>query len=390
MKLSNNDTLKLLFPIGTFFPAQRGPANTLYWHTKALYRKGIIPLIVTTNNHITDKHLKLNEIIQNEVGNVIYTEEKNYKLPKKLISIMIKEIKKSDIIHLSSLLYPPSLIAAFFARFYNKKIVWSVRGELESGAIQNKSKLKKVYIFLINLLINNDTIFHATSEKELQNIKNFFPKSKIVLLPNYIELPNKLDNINTKKQILFLGRINKIKALENLIEALSKSDNFLKSEFTLKIVGPVDDNNYLKELEEQTLRLKLKEKIVFLEKVEGTDKQKLLAESYFLVLPSHSENFGNVILESLSQSTPVIASNGTPWKNLDKEGIGFYVNNSPESLSRTIDNIIILNEIDYKKMREKSYQYVKENFSVHDNIQNWVKTYKKILNNDFIGDINDK
>jgi glycosyltransferase involved in cell wall biosynthesis len=39
--------------------------------------------------------------------------------------------------------------------------------------------------------------------------------------------------------------------------------------------------------------------------------------------PTHGENYGHVIMESLLAGTPVLISNTTPWLNLDKAGIGW-------------------------------------------------------------------
>ena len=51
--------------------------------------------------------------------------------------------------------------------------------------------------------------------------------------------------------------------------------------------------------------------------MDGEEKNKVIASNMALVLPSKSENFGNVVLEALAQGTPVIASKNTPWQILD-------------------------------------------------------------------------
>jgi glycosyltransferase involved in cell wall biosynthesis len=50
--------------------------------------------------------------------------------------------------------------------------------------------------------------------------------------------------------------------------------------------------------------------------VSGDQKDELIAGARCLLLPSHFESFGNVVLEALVQRTPVIASHGTPWEVL--------------------------------------------------------------------------
>ena len=47
--------------------------------------------------------------------------------------------------------------------------------------------------------------------------------------------------------------------------------------------------------------------------VDGEVREALLGNSMFLVLPSHSENFGLVVAESLAAGRPVLTTTGTPW-----------------------------------------------------------------------------
>ena len=64
----------------------------------------------------------------------------------------------------------------------------------------------------------------------------------------------------------------------------------------------------------------------------GINKFKILSKSYCLVLPSKSENFGNVVLEAISQKTPVITSKNTPWEILIKHNSGYWVDASVKSI----------------------------------------------------------
>ena len=43
------------------------------------------------------------------------------------------------------------------------------------------------------------------------------------------------------------------------------------------------------------------------------------------LFPSGGENFSHVIYESLSVGTTVLISKNTPWKNLQKKGLGWDV-----------------------------------------------------------------
>jgi glycosyltransferase involved in cell wall biosynthesis len=121
---------------------------------------------------------------------------------------------------------------------------------------------------------------------------------------------------------------------------------------------------------------KLNKKIIFTGLLRGYKKNKLLAESYFLILPSHTENFGNVVLEALICGTPVIASFGTPWKILEEKKAGFYCENSIKVLSNTILNTLELTDLEYTKMCRNAQSLFDEQFSIEKNIHAWEKIYQ--------------
>jgi glycosyltransferase involved in cell wall biosynthesis len=67
--------------------------------------------------------------------------------------------------------------------------------------------------------------------------------------------------------------------------------------------------------------------------IENQEKIDFLANADLFVLPSHNENFGNVYLESLATGTPIVASHGTPWNEVEKYDCGKWVDNSVELTS---------------------------------------------------------
>ena len=369
--------MKVLFPIGSFYPAQSGgPSNTIYWHAKALKKNGINTTVVTTSKDI--KGVELNTFVKTDAGDVIYCSEISFIFSFKLIFHTLKKLKQTDIIHLTSLFYFPSLIIAFFSLLHKKKIVWSVRGELEKNALRYHSFYKKFYIKLIKMMVNQNVTFHTTSVSESKNTKQIFSNSKVTFFPNYIDLA-KLEKSNSKKQLLFLGRIHPIKNIEGIIKSLSMSKEFEKQKFKLLIAGEGKDS-YLDKIKLLVKEVGLIEQVIFLGPVVGVKKQELLAQSYGLILASYSENFGNVVVESLAQKTPVIATKGTPWELLDTYSAGFWIENTHEALSNSIDKLLSLNEHEYRKIRENAYNLVTTEFDIDRNIQKWIEYYKKKMN----------
>ena len=147
---------------------------------------------------------------------------------------------------------------------------------------------------------------------------------------------------------------------------------FNELDYKLYIAGK-EEGDYYTKLLNQIKDLQLEDKIIFKGMVIGREKEQLYAEAKATFLISHSENFGNVIIESLAQGTPVIASFGTPWKILEQKGCGFWIDNSPEIIARTIDRIISLDEVQYDQMRNNAYNLCQEQFDIKTNINKWIE-----------------
>jgi glycosyltransferase involved in cell wall biosynthesis len=43
------------------------------------------------------------------------------------------------------------------------------------------------------------------------------------------------------------------------------------------------------------------------------------------VLPTHSENFGVTVAESLAAGTPVVVTTGAPWQDVERHGAGWWI-----------------------------------------------------------------
>src|SRR5690606_39125877 len=162
-------------------------------------------------------------------------------------------------------------------------------------------------LLLFYRLFAKHITFASTSPKETSEIKNHFQKSSIIELPNVMPTPSRYQRTETKKRLLYLGRIHPIKSIESLIEGFYHGDAFNNPDIFLDIVGEYNsrDAGYFQNLKDLVAKNKMENKVTFLGHIAGLDKEKLLANAYFLVLPSHTENFGNVVIESLNQATPV-------------------------------------------------------------------------------------
>jgi glycosyltransferase involved in cell wall biosynthesis len=373
--------MKILIPIGYLYPSENGgPALTLYWLGKELNKKNYDIFFITTSLYTENKVIE-NKILSTNYGQVIYLKSINPNYSLRFITYTLKNIIKHDLILITSIFAPSSVIFILFSIFFNKKIIVSPRGELDKHALTYNKFYKKFILFILNLLPYRKINFHVTSNLEKNFLKLKFKKNnKIFLIPNYIELTKKQTYKPDFKYILYIGRFHPKKAIENLIKALFLSKIFLQSDFILQLAGD-NNNDYGRYLANLIQSYGLTSKIKFLGEVKNIEKEILYANAYFTVVPSHTENFCNVVIESLCQGTPVIASKGTPWEELDVYNIGFWVENSSETLSIKIDDIITMNNKEYLNMRSKSYNFVKEKYNIKYGVDNWIEIFENLYIN---------
>jgi len=373
--------LKILFPTGSFFPAQTGgPDNSVYWITKALMQQGEEVMVVSTERGLP-VDIPRNKWLKKEYANIIYTKNIIHYLPTSLIITALKKLREVEVLHLTMIFYPASFILVLLnVLFYHKPTVWSIRGDLDPHMMNRSAWKKRLITFLIRHWIKKKVVFHSTCDAETEYAKaNFGSDIQVVQLTNYMELPKSVI-AKKEKYFLYLGRIDSKKAIENLIQALHQSELFLPSDFQLKIAGN-PHNTYGKKLVELVKKLNLQHKVRFVGHIVGEAKQKLLAAAYFLFMPSHTENFGIVVAEALAQGTPAVASKHTPWSILEEQNAGFWVNNDIHILANCIDQIIKLTPDKYQELCKNTHPLVKTEFDIHNNIYKWQEIYNSLVGN---------
>ncbi len=370
--------MKVLWVTGSFFPTNSGGMDTIMHWIALTLTKEKIDLTLLTSDEGTDEKVASNRWHQTDFGQIKYVRTRIHYLPIRLIMAAFRALLKHDNVHLCNIFYPSSIAVATLAVLLNRKVLWSVHGELDPWAIRHRSYKKKPSLWFINTFLKKHVVFHTTCQEESTYVYNIFGKeAKTLLLTNYILLPKK-EQVPTQKYLLFVGRIHPKKGLDRLINALAKSALFRNSGYILKVVGDYN-NDHGQDLVNLSTRLNLHKKIQFLGKKEGTEKFQLFAGAYFTIMPSITENFGMVVVESMSQGTPVIASTGTPWRVLEEENAGLWVAPEIADLAISIDKIIAMNKSDYSDYRKNSYTLVCDKFDMERNIQDWIEAYQLVF-----------
>ena len=114
-------------------------------------------------------------------------------------------------------------------------------------------------------------------------------------------------NLNGNKIVLYVGRIEPLKGLDILLEALYHME--AQGDVQLLIVGGnTKGDAELGRLKSLSEKLGIKEKVDFLGTVKHEELPFYYSAADVFVLPSYYESFGLVALEAMACGTPVVAS----------------------------------------------------------------------------------
>jgi D-inositol-3-phosphate glycosyltransferase len=193
-----------------------------------------------------------------------------------------------------------------------------------------------------------DRIIASTGrEKETLHGSYGVPLEKVAVIPCGVNLDlfipadctkaRRQLGIKSGKIILFAGRIDRIKGLDRLIEAVAMLDHI--SDLKLLVIGG-DENSReeIARLKNMAQELGVGGIVDFRESVPQEFLPTYYSAADVFVLPSYYESFGMAALEALACGTPVVTTPMGDWENIIQPGVNGYIapDNSPPHLARTL------------------------------------------------------
>lgn len=255
-----------------------------------------------------------------------------------------------------------------YARKQKKPYVITPHGMLYPETLARSAWKKNI---MRKIWFDNDikkaSCIHVTCRAELEHLRTFGYEGKIALIGNPVNIPdyteemfrNKISRTSYSHKVGFLGRLHPRKKAENLISGLAKSE---RKDTHAYIIGE-GEGDYVDFLNQESRRLGIADRVHFMGFLNGKDKFDQLADLDALFVPSDMENFGMIIPEAMIVGTPVMASLGTPWEILNREKCGWWRDNSPESIARTIDQLYSIPIDEYHNMVEKGRKLIIDSYS---------------------------
>jgi glycosyltransferase involved in cell wall biosynthesis len=248
---------------------------------------------------------------------------------------------------------------------------------------------KLAYWLLVERLIINDSkgvIFTCEEEKILarksfpyyhpnEYVSAFGTKkndfSKELAMKHFLDL---FPKVTDKKIVLFMGRVHEKKGIDLLINVFGKQKKILK-DYILFIAGP-DNSEYAQKLKKLVFNLNINDQVIWGGMLKGQIKWGAYYYSDVFCLPSHQENFGIVVAESLSASTPVIISNRVNiWREISHEDAGIICEDNIASLENALINWVEIENVKKTSMSRNALKC----FSLYFDITTTSKKLADIL-----------
>jgi glycosyltransferase involved in cell wall biosynthesis len=210
---------------------------------------------------------------------------------------------------------------------------------------------RKYFISLINFGINEKTQIITTSNHSKKNLLKVIKKTTLIHYV-YQSFENVLDsknNFESKLQlpesyILHIGSFEKRKDLITLVKAfhvIKKQESNKKIKLVLAGAQVVNGNKkIIKQINRYVLNNDLENEVILPNYITNEDAYQYYKNALIYVFPSIDEGFGIPIIESFTNSLPVICSDTPIFKEIGNDSVCYFKMGNFISLSKKIQTLI--------------------------------------------------
>lgn len=298
---------------------------------------------------------------------------------KKAVVDLLDSVRP-DIVHVNCCWTPDCAMIQRLAQKRGYKVVLTPHGMLEPWIIKRHYWTRKVPALWLyqKAAVQRADCVQATAESERDNLLKLGYNSniKVVRLGIDAESIEMKRSWKKSRQILFLSRVHVKKGINFLIEAAAELRSELQG-YKILVAGE-GDTDYVAEMKRMIADNGLLDIVQLIGGVYGDEKWRLFQTSDFFVLPTHSENFGLAIAESLASGTPVITTVGTPWSDLNGSEAGAWIEIGTEPLVETLRRFLSLSEDELETLGRNGRKLIETKYSAHVMAEQMMEVYKSV------------
>lgn len=330
--------------------------------------------IICSDRDLGDKG-PYNNILVNEWVKKSSTVNILYASPKFITGKNLKSIMESvqpDFVYFNSMYSPLYTLLPLWVLIWNNysgKIILAPRGMLHKGALKRKYFKKYVFLKLFRFIAwHKKVIFHATNKQEQDDILSFFStKAKIMILDNIPDTSFRQWFPKLKKpyelNCVFISRVHPKKNLYYFLKILSEIRYDVKLAFD--VYGVEEDKKYAEDCKHFASSLGANIRVEFKGPIPYTQVHGTMKAYHLFVLPTLGENYGHVIYEALSAGDPVLISDQTPWRGLEKEKAGWDLPlKEKDKFKNALKQAAAWNQEEYDEWSKNAIQLARNSFDI--------------------------
>ncbi|MCA9619576.1 MAG: glycosyltransferase [Myxococcales bacterium] len=267
------------------------------------------------------------------------------------------------------------LWARVVARRSLRRVVLAPRGELAAAALKNKPRRKAAYLFALRAAkVPERIMWMASSDFEKRDIERAFGKVSVRIAPPLPAEPrvDALTDAPPKQpgqlRVLFVGRVLPHKGLHVALKCLSGLREG-EGEVELEIAGPIEDPSYWNDCQSTIDSLPVTYRVRHLGVLDADALADARRRADLFILPTRSENFGHAIAEALGAGLPVLISDGTPWRNLEREGVGWDLPiDDTDGFIRALRAVLSMDHATHRALRARAVAFAKRMARLPDQV----------------------
>lgn len=252
-------------------------------------------------------------------------------------------------------------------------VSWCIGGEIlywESHNLWRKLAIKLLLNSSVVVLVRE--LYMSDYIKKYNIVKN---KNKIKMIPNGVEIKDRIDYAKKKKIVLFLNSFKSWRHPE-LVPEIAKRVFKKNKEIIFKMVGGQNRGEIEKEIEEKIKLCGMEDSFFVYDFCENPSV--FLDEASVFLLPSDLVYCNNALLEAMERECVPLVKNA-PGSDLIVENnvSGYILGDKPEDYA---DKIIELleNPAKLKNMAERARLKVIKDFNNKDRIKEIIEIYNKL------------
>lgn len=191
--------------------------------------------------------------------------------------------------------------------------------------VGNHPYYKPAVTFSIN---NSDVVTSVSQSLKDDTLLLFDIKKEIHVVPNFIDIPKKIDPLidcqrdmmadKNEKIITHVSNLREVKRVKDVIEVFDRIQKKIPAKLIIVGEGPEREP-----CERLCAKKGIEDKVLFMGNSHEVDK--ILCFTDLFILPSEKESFGLAALEAMASGVPVISSNTGGLPEVNIQGVSGYL-----------------------------------------------------------------